>query len=128
MNYGLNTPTPVALIENKIGPALKQAYIITEKCDGPDALEYFLKNADVKLADQMVEIFKVFEKCQISHGDCKATNFIISHDKIFIIYLDAMKEHNDKEILIKYFKKDLKRWMANWQNSPDTKALFEEKS
>ena len=106
---------------------LLQAYIITEKCSGPDALEYFSERADENLADEMLTIFTVLEKCKITHGDCKATNFIISDNQVFIIDLDAMREHKSPKTFKKYFRKDLKRWMANWKEFPDTMKLFEEK-
>lgn len=127
INYGFLTPTPIALIENKVGPLLKNAYIITEKKNGPDALEYFQNNIDETLADKVIEMFKGFEKCMITHGDCKATNFIISDGGVYIIDLDAMCEHSNPGTFRKYFKKDLKRWMANWSNSPELTSLFKAK-
>ena len=127
VNYGFLTPTPIALIENKVGPLLKNAYIITEKKNGPDALDYFLENPDEGLADKVIEMFKGFEKCRITHGDCKATNFIISDRKVYIIDLDAMCEHKNSTTFKKYFRKDLMRWMANWSNSPQLTKIFKDK-
>jgi tRNA A-37 threonylcarbamoyl transferase component Bud32 len=127
LNYGFQTPTPVAYMEVKRGPAVTNAYFITEKSHGIDALDYFNENLDESLADNFIEVFKGWERCRITHGDCKATNFLIENGQVVIIDLDAMKEHKNPDSFKKGFKKDLKRWMANWQEKPLLTKLFQDK-
>lgn len=120
-NYGLNTPEPIALIETYRGPMMQFAYYISEYVEGTD-LEHYCKDPAnlAKLQDiktEMESIFSVFKKCQILHGDCKATNFILSNGQIYIIDLDAMKEYsNSNKFSIKH-QKDLKRWLKNWEDT-----------
>lgn len=120
-NYGLNTPEPIALIETYTGPMMQFAYYICEYIEGTD-LDHYCKDPtnsnklpDIKI--EMESIFSVFKKCQILHGDCKATNFIYSNDRIYIIDLDAMKEFSNSEKFTHKHQKDLKRWAKNWEGT-----------
>ena len=124
LNYGLKTPKPLALIEKKLGPVTKRAFFVCETVDGAQALKFFKENPNDALIKKAVAIFKVYEKCLITHGDCKATNYIVSEDDIYIIDLDSMKEHADKASFAKAFKKDLKRWLQNWEDTPDLSKQF----
>ena len=73
---------------------------------------------------QVNEIFKVWNKCFIAHGDCKATNFILHNDQVYIIDLDAMQEMNKRENFEKFQRKDLKRWLKNWDSHEMLKEKF----
>ena len=50
----------------------------------------------------------------ISHGDLKATNFIYSNDKLYVLDLDAMTRHKGRASFHKSFRKDLDRFTTNW--------------
>ena len=128
LNYGLKTPEPYALIETSKGPMIDHAYFIAEHVKGNDLLEVLnAKDCQKKqelIANQMKDIFSVWKKCKIAHGDCKATNFILHNDEVYIIDLDAMQEMNTENNFKKAHKKDIQRWMKNWENNEALTEIF----
>jgi tRNA A-37 threonylcarbamoyl transferase component Bud32 len=127
---GINTPNPVAMMEKRFGPLRSVSYILTEYIEGTDI--YHLLNSDrageIDLAGilkQFGELLRKFLFSSISHGDFKATNFILS-DKgvLFIADLDAVRSHRLERKFKKAFRKDITRFMQNWKNVPRIGALF----
>ncbi|MDP2862987.1 MAG: lipopolysaccharide kinase InaA family protein [Desulfobacterales bacterium] len=128
-SIGVNTPNPVAMMEKRLGPLRSVSYILTEYIDGTDT--YHLLNSDKAgeihlfgLVKQFGELLRRFVSSSISHGDFKATNFIVSDKKLFITDLDAVCKHRLKWRFQKAFMKDLDRLMQNWKNAPHIDALF----
>ena len=109
---------PVALIENRLGPFRSSAYLITEYVEGPDALECLrkIKTSNGEL-EALVNILHKLSESQISHGDLKATNFLMSKSGPVMIDLDAMREHKNSQQFARAFKKDLERFMENWRDN-----------
>lgn len=129
-SIGINTPNPVAMMEKRFGPLRSVSYILTECVEGKDI--YNLLDSDkagevdiISLVKQFGELLRKFASSSISHGDFKATNFILS-DKglLFITDLDAVRSHRAKRDFKKAFRKDLSRFMQNWKNAPHIDALF----
>jgi len=129
-SVGINTPNPVAMMEKRFGPLRSVSYILTEYIDGTDI--YHLFNSDmageidlIGLVKQFGELLRKFVFSSISHGDFKATNFILS-DKglLFIADLDAVRSHRLERKFKKAFRKDITRLMQNWKNIPHIDALF----
>jgi tRNA A-37 threonylcarbamoyl transferase component Bud32 len=128
-SIGVNTPNPVAMMEKRFGPLRSVSYILTEYIDGTDI--YHLLNSDrageidlIGLVKQFGELLRKFVFSSISHGDFKATNFIVSDKKLFITDLDAVCKHRLKWRFQKAFMEDLDRLMQNWKNAPHIDALF----
>jgi len=128
-SIGINTPNPVAMIEKRLGPLRSVSYILTEYVDGTDS--YHLLNSDkageidiIRLVKQFGELLRKFASSSISHGDFKATNFIVSDKELFVTDLDAVCRHRLKWRFEKAFRKDLDRLMQNWKNVPHIDVLF----
>jgi len=128
-SIGVNTPNPVAMMEKRLGPLRSVSYILTEYVDGTDI--HRLLNSDKAgeidlpgLVKQFGELLRRFVSSSISHGDFKATNFILSDKGLFIADLDAVRSHRLKWKFKKAFRKDLVRLMQNWKNSPHIAAIF----
>jgi len=126
---GINTPTPVAVIEKRLGPLRNVSYILTEYVDGTDI--YTLLNSDKagevnlpELAGEFGEMLRKFSSSLISHGDFKATNFILSDNRLFVTDLDAVRKHKSKQEFVRAFNKDLERFMQNWRKLPDIASAF----
>ncbi|MDA3918382.1 MAG: hypothetical protein PF690_15610 [Deltaproteobacteria bacterium] len=68
--------------------------------------------------------FYKLKSLKISHGDMKADNILIHDDKPFFIDLDSMKWHKRELRFSHAWKKDMKRFMKNWKNSPEVAGLF----
>jgi len=131
-SIGVNTPNPVAMMENRLGPLRSVSYILTEYVDGTDVNH--LLNSDKAgqtdipgLVKQFGELLVKLAFSSISHGDFKATNFIFS-DKglLFIADLDAVRRHRLKWRFNKAFREDLFRLMQNWKNAPNIDVLFKD--
>jgi len=122
---GIATPKPLGFIENRIGWFRSTAYLICEQSDGQDMATVFEKRVPTKNElIQLENIFETFKKYHISHGDFKATNFLIEKpDTIQLIDLDAMREHKNKGRFQRHFAKDKRRFIANWKNSDIQTAI-----
>lgn len=127
---GIHTPKPIALLEKQWGPFRFKAYYVTEHIEGIDA--YHLIHSGNKEVDlkKLVHLFgRLLEQlinALISHGDFKATNFIPSNGKLFVIDLDAMHEYRLKGRFLRAINKDLKRFMQNWSDLPRVHKMFKE--
>lgn len=128
-SIGINTPNPVAMMEKRLGPLRSVSYILTEYIEGTDT--YHLLNSDKAgeidlpgLVKQFGDLLMKFAYSSISHGDFKATNFILSDKGLFIADLDAVRRHKLKGRFNKAFREDLVRLMQNWKNAPHIDVLF----
>ena len=79
---------------------------------------------DEQLAGEFGEMIRKFSSSLISHGDFKATNFILSDNRLFVTDLDAVCKHRSKWRFEKAFNKDLDRFMQNWKKLPDIAPVF----
>jgi tRNA A-37 threonylcarbamoyl transferase component Bud32 len=122
---GVATPMPLGFIENRIGWFRSTAYLVCEQSDGQDMKVAFKKRVPTQNElIQLENIFKIFKKYHISHGDFKATNFLIEKNgTIQLIDLDAMREHRNKGKFQRHFAKDKRRFIANWENSDIQAAI-----
>lgn len=122
---GIPSVKPIAMIEEKLGPFRGRAYFVSEYVAGRDAL------ATIKTSqqpdDQMAAISSLLQDLsdsRISHGDMKATNFMMSATGPVIMDLDAMREHRDAISFRRAFRRDLKRFMENWRDRPELANQF----
>lgn len=122
---GIPALRPIAMIENRLGPIRMTAYLITEFIEGPDALNY-LTGAEkpVGKLESLVDILQKLSEVRVSHGDLKATNFVMSEQGAVMIDLDAMKEHHNQQAFEQAFSRDLRRFMENWRDYPLLNAQF----
>ncbi len=127
---GIPTAKPVAFIEKKILGLRNKSYFVMEYVPGEHLGDYFAKYKEddahfEKIALRVVTLLKNLAKLRISHGDLKVTNILIQDDKPILIDLDGMTEHKTKAGAERAFKKDIKRFLKNWDRRPSVKAFFE---
>ena len=130
--YDIATPKPIALIEQRWGPIRKTSYFISESITGPDAEVFFSQNApDLRptqiVADSITALIRKLELQKISHGDLKATNFLIEKKRALLIDLDAMREHTGKSKARRRHRRDLKRFFKNWVSNTELTELFKQR-
>ncbi len=118
---GVPTPKPIALQENRKGRLRKEAYLVTEYISG-DSLEHWLlkrpgHEAPPWLERSILNIFGTFLSSHISHGDMKSSNFIVHEETLMVIDLDGMHVHRDEKAFRHAFRKDIRRFLANWQGN-----------
>lgn len=117
--YGIDTPTPIAFFENRIGPIRRISYFICEFMSGPNLLDYFsgeniLSDEKKHIADQTIILLEKLRKAGIHHGDMKATNLVVNDDKVYLFDLDGMSWYQSVARSKSHHKKDLKRFLRNW--------------
>ena len=129
--YGILTARPVALLEERFGPLRGRAWYISEFVAGDDASSLcgptsLDRAGQARAGQQVTDVLAQLALSSISHGDLKATNFILSQQGAVVIDLDAMQEHTASESFHRAQRRDLTRFMRNWENCPDIKVMFTE--
>ena len=123
---GISTVKPVALVEERFGPLRRRAYFVTEYIDGPDATVLPEKENPMAEIASIVDILKELAAAGVSHGDLKASNFLLGNNGPVIIDLDSMREHTNPADRDRAEKKDIARFMRNWESIPQVKQRFSE--
>ena len=129
--YGIDTPAPMGFVENRVGPVRRTSYFISEYIDGPSCREYFKnKNISVydknRVASRIADMLSTLARFRISHGDMKATNFLVANDRVYLVDLDAMREYRTSMLFRRAYSRDIKRFFDNWANENDVRKMFEE--
>ncbi|MCY4329511.1 MAG: hypothetical protein OXC48_05460 [Endozoicomonadaceae bacterium] len=125
----INTPEPLALLEQRWGPLVKCSYLILEYIPGIQLTEYFKEKSNWfdgcgQVVDQIKDILSSLERSWIAHRDLKATNFLVLQKKVFLIDLDSLHSCKTIKQYNPLWEKDCERFMKNWQHNQDVAALF----
>ena len=112
----INTPVPAALIEERVGPFRRRAWIINDYCDGT-LLETLnpQEEPSTEMKRAIVRLFSMLHAERISHGDMKASNLMWSGGRLYVIDLDVMKQHRFAFTYKKKWDKDRARFLRNWK-------------
>jgi tRNA A-37 threonylcarbamoyl transferase component Bud32 len=129
--YGIATARPVALLEQRLGPLRGRAWYISEYVEGDDVLQQCTRPAPQLAAIQaaaqpVVDLLGQLAQCRISHGDMKGTNFIMAAGGPVLIDLDAMQEHVSGWLFRRAQRRDMQRFMRNWDSCPEVAETFNE--
>ncbi len=112
---GINTVTPVALVEERTGPIRGRAYFVSEYIEGPDATQLDRKDNPERDISAIAEIVRSLSAAGVSHGDLKATNFLLGSKGAVIIDLDSMTEYRSEAARNRAQQRDHERFMRNWE-------------
>ncbi len=131
VSLGIPTPRPIALVEKRLGHLRSTAYYITEYVDGIDAYSLFHSDKLGEIKRESIvtcfgQLFQQLADTSISHGDSKATNYIVAGNGLSITDLDSMREHLSRRIFLRAFTRDLDRFMRNWAELPEVSRMFRE--
>lgn len=120
--YGIATPRPLALIEERLGPCRGRAFLITEHCPGDSLLACLDPEHEPAPAQQeaLSRLFATLHALQITHGDLKATNLLWHAGQVVLIDLDALVEHASAAAFTRAWQRDRARLLRNW---PEGSAL-----
>lgn len=129
LSLDIATPLPIAIRENRIGLFRREAYYFYEYVEGELAeklfkQEPFPKQELITPAKNYIKLIKTLFKNKITHGDLKATNFIITKDKVYCVDLDSAKRHLVRAGFNHARRKDINRFFENWQKHPAAKQMF----
>ncbi len=116
--YGILTPKPLAYIELRKGMLIWKSYLVTQYTEGP-SLRRFLRDESVapeqraSMKQQVKDLLDQLVKHQITHGDLKHTNILITKDGPTLTDLDSVIFH-------KY------RWTYRIRNAKDRERFERE--
>lgn len=113
---GIGTPAPLALIEQRLGPLRRQAWLITDYCDGQTLASRFEADRP-PAAEDVAAVRRLFQQlaaAKLSHGDLKANNLIFNDGQIALIDLDAMRQHRHAGAFRRAHTRDRDRFLRNW--------------
>jgi tRNA A-37 threonylcarbamoyl transferase component Bud32 len=118
----ISTPLPVALVEERFGFIKRRAWLVTEYADGIDLLTAADPNTlnspvTSQLSTMVADVVLQLIQANISHGDMKATNFIVTDNGLELIDLDAMRIHVTRAKTITAIKTDIDRLLRNWDDT-----------
>ncbi len=128
------TPRPVALLEKRWGPLRRSAYLITRHVPGQDLQQLIAPTEPgpgggdaARLAQLFAGLVRSLCLAATSHGDFKASNFVLSGGRLFLTDLDAMRRHRCGWLFRRAIRKDLARFLDNWPARPEIRRLFAQK-
>ncbi len=129
---GIRTPRPLAVIEERWGVVRKRAYFIMGHTPGKTIDEALRAVADdsaavAHLLDQLGQLLQQLAAARISHGDFKATNFLLSSNRIYLLDLDGMRSHKTSSAFERAFRQDLARLKRNWAGLPLVERYLSER-
>lgn len=114
--YGIATPPPLALLEERRGPLRGRAFLLTGWCPGDNLLNVLEAGQEPPppLAHAIESLFAVLHRLRITHGDLKATNLLWHAGRLFLIDLDATVEHRSAAAFRRAWRRDRARFLRNW--------------
>jgi len=127
--FGITTPAPVALLIRRAGWFRPVAYFVAEDVSGPSLLEWVGENQDdlARVRQAAVQVGRLFSQLQllrISHGDMKASNFILGPEGLVVVDLDAMQQHRWRSGFERAWRRDMARFAANWLDRPKVQEIM----
>lgn len=117
---GVGTPRPLAMIEARIGPLRRRAWLVSEHSSGR-ALGEVLdpeQPPPAPIADALLTTFGSLREALITHGDLKASNLLWQDDSLMLIDLDATTVHHSHAAFTRAWRRDRARLLRNW--APDS--------
>lgn len=118
---GILTPEPIALIEQKANLAKRYRYFISLYIEAQSSWDFFCdkkQSDDDKqvVADKLLSTLKQLCDHNITHGDPKGSNFLIHKNKVWVLDLDALTQHNTNGRFEKSWQRDKQNFLKNWGN------------
>ena len=128
--FSIKTPKPKACLLVRSGGLLNRAYLLMENVEGET-----LDTVDTKrilspeslISEAFANRWAELESVGATHGDMKASNLMVTPEgDLTLIDLDGLRfDKTDKEHQRRR-KKDMKRFMKNWEGRPELIKAFEE--
>ena len=115
-HLGVATPEPLAVLEERFGPLRRRAFLVTRHCPGRSLQEQLDagRKPDREEAAALLELFSALHSMRIEHGDLKATNLLWLDGQLWVIDLDAMHRHASTTSYLRAWRRDRRRFLANW--------------
>ena len=124
---GLNVAAPVFMFEERFLFIRQHAYFANEYLSGGELLSLLPNMNDaekMQVVDALEHAMNIMQEHKISHGDLKATNLLWVDNQLYFIDLDAARQHKTIASWQRANKRDKKRFLKNWRDTPELEALF----
>lgn len=116
--WGLPTPRPVALLEERFGWLRGRAFLVTEYMPGESlatALPAAAAPTRAVLLKNLCTLLNTLAQLRLSHGDLKATNLLVDPEhNLMLLDLDALRRHRRRAAHARALDRDVQRLRANW--------------
>lgn len=114
--YGIATPAPLALVEERLGPLRRRAWLVNEFCPGVSLAECLSAEREPPVAEAaaIAALFATLARLRISHGDLKASNLLWGAGRVWLIDLDACTQHRSEGAWRRAWRRDRARLLHNW--------------
>ena len=114
--YGIATPAPLALVEERFGPLRRRAWLFAEHCPGVSLSRHLSPESPPPAAEALAltTLFGLLCHLRITHGDMKASNLLWHAGRIWLIDLDACTQHRSEAAWRKAWRRDRARLLRNW--------------
>ena len=114
--YGIATPLPLAVLEERRGLLRGRAFLVTEYCPGASLLDTLVADSvpHAELAREIPALFGMLGRLRITHGDLKASNLLWYAGRLQLIDLDAMTQHRSTAAFRRAWQRDRARLLRNW--------------
>ena len=128
---GIATPRPLAYIEQHRGLLVWKSYLVAEHVKGQE-LKLFLRDDEIgdekraTVTQQVTDLLGKLGQYQITHGDLKHSNILITESGPVLTDLDGMKVHKWNWLYRIYRVRDMTRF-AKIKPSPNKKANISSK-
>ncbi len=120
---GIATPHAYLMIEERIMWLLRRrAWYLSEYVQSENLLDQVEKTdgggvSVSTVVERFQELLKAMQTYRISHGDMKASNFIIRDGRLYVLDLDAMRHHRTASAAQLALEKDRERFRRNWDGT-----------
>ena len=124
--FNVPTAAPIAFVEKRMAGFRSTSYFMMEYVGDKVLADRFATGVDANLVEQTVKLLNELASLHISHGDLKATNFIVSEkNKVYLVDLDAMVFHHKTKSFEHAWHKDIARFRRNWFRAPEVLKAFD---
>lgn len=130
--FGITTAKPIAFLERNILGVRGTSYYVTEDVSGLNIQDFFTQNDSLQndaarnILNRIVSMLKNLVQIDMTHGDLKASNILVdANNNPVLIDLDGATEHLSLTGFRKEWKKELERFLRNFDNMPAVREVFE---
>lgn len=122
----IDTPPPVAMIEERFGPLRGRAYFVAEYVDGILLPDFVRQPANLDIATTaMARLFRSLYEQRIKHGDMKDTNLLMCGARVYALDLDAACGQWPTTWMRRTYRRERARFLDNYVGLPEVRAHFD---
>ncbi|AMO54715.1 hypothetical protein GZ77_24070 [Endozoicomonas montiporae] len=126
--FGIPTAEPLGMSEERHDLFLNASYYVSEFVDGQVMADFYENDQPQdswdRVSSQIEDMLVTFPKVFMTHGDFKATNFIIKDNLPCLIDLDSVTLYQSKYFFRKSYTRHIDRFEQNWKVRPAAEKHF----